>query len=223
MCAITPRGAEGCWSVGDTGARVSSDQKEALTKTNSPTAAASVPGLVNAEADTANTSTQASPSASPSSTTNIITYANSTGVAGTAAGTGTGTGTDMTATNAKLDSIISNTSGTNTKLDTANASLDTIKHALDGTSTGNPSDTGAASAGTAAGNGLGAESTYGADGLSSAGYGFNRSCPTISDVVVMGRTIHFDTSKFCEWQQNTGLLVLIIGGIVCLRMFGSAA
>lgn len=97
MCAVTPRGNKACWTPGETGTKVAQDQKEALSKTVSPTVAAAPTSLVNAQTVSSTSTTQTAPGATPTNVVNNITYANVTGQAGTGtAGSdspGTATGT----------------------------------------------------------------------------------------------------------------------------------
>jgi len=62
----------------------------------------------------------------------------------------------------------------------------------------------------------------GADGLDMSGLGFGQSCPSIPTVSVMGRTIAFDTSVFCDWMQLGGVFVRIVAALWCLRVIGGA-
>ncbi len=96
LCAVTPRGAKACWSPGETGPKVSPDQKEALSKTEGTTPPTPPETLHNAESHETEQVTQSSASATPSSTTYVITYSNATGTPGTAtsgsSSSGNGTG-----------------------------------------------------------------------------------------------------------------------------------
>ncbi|WP_261382019.1 hypothetical protein, partial [Xanthomonas vasicola] len=65
------------------------------------------------------------------------------------------------------------------------------------------------------------ESGYGKDGyptgeLDTQGFGYSRTCPTIPDVAVFGQTLHFDTSKFCQWMVLGGQIVLVMASLVSL-------
>lgn len=67
------------------------------------------------------------------------------------------------------------------------------------------------------------ESGYGEDGyptgeLDTSGFGYSRTCPTIPDVAVFGQTLHFDTSKFCQWMVLGGQIVLVMASLVSLRL-----
>ncbi|MDO0858118.1 hypothetical protein NHH66_06260 [Xanthomonas campestris pv. campestris] len=67
------------------------------------------------------------------------------------------------------------------------------------------------------------ESGYGEDGyptgeLDTQGFGYSRTCPTIPDVAVFGQTLHFDTSKFCQWMVLGGQIVLVMASLVSLRL-----
>ncbi len=67
------------------------------------------------------------------------------------------------------------------------------------------------------------ESGYGEDGyptgeLDTQGFGYSRTCPTIPDVAVFGKTLHFDTSKFCQWMVLGGQIVLVMASLVSLRL-----
>jgi hypothetical protein len=96
ICAVTPRGAKACWSPGEFDTKVSPDQKEALTRSDSSTPPAAPEPLQNAQTSNVNEHAATSP------TTGVtyfqtITYANVTGVPGTATtgttSSGSGTGT----------------------------------------------------------------------------------------------------------------------------------
>ncbi|WJI17474.1 hypothetical protein MWN52_09630 [Pseudoxanthomonas winnipegensis] len=67
------------------------------------------------------------------------------------------------------------------------------------------------------GNGAGGE----AGELDQSGFGWGRSCPTIPDVNVMGTSLHFDTSVFCQWVNLGGQLVLVLASLMCLRIISS--
>jgi hypothetical protein len=127
----------------------------------------------------------------------------------------TGSGTDMTATNAKLDTLHTDENGIHS--DTTD-----LKNTLGGTSYSESSrgSDGMPTSGTAAGYGV--ETEYGASNLDTSGFGAGNTCPTISDQVIMGHTIHFDTSNFCDWMKVGGQLVLIFAALACLRVLGSA-
>ncbi|MBV6898072.1 hypothetical protein [Xanthomonas euvesicatoria] len=67
------------------------------------------------------------------------------------------------------------------------------------------------------------ESGYGEEGyptgeLDTQGFGYSRTCPTIPDVAVFGQTLHFDTSKFCQWMVLGGQIVLVMASLVSLRL-----
>lgn len=67
------------------------------------------------------------------------------------------------------------------------------------------------------------ESGYGEGGyptgeLDTKGFGYSRTCPTIPDVAVFGQTLHFDTSKFCQWMVLGGQIVLVMASLVSLRL-----
>ncbi|ANO58020.1 hypothetical protein CDO11_11745 [Xanthomonas oryzae pv. oryzae] len=67
------------------------------------------------------------------------------------------------------------------------------------------------------------ESGYGEHGyptgeLDTHGFGYSRTCPTIPDVAVFGQTLHFDTSKFCQWMVLGGQIVLVMASLVSLRL-----
>ncbi|MGS0539351.1 hypothetical protein [Xanthomonas oryzae] len=67
------------------------------------------------------------------------------------------------------------------------------------------------------------ESGYGEGGyptgeLDTHGFGYSRTCPTIPDVAVFGQTLHFDTSKFCQWMVLGGQIVLVMASLVSLRL-----
>ncbi|MFB8956112.1 hypothetical protein [Xanthomonas arboricola] len=67
------------------------------------------------------------------------------------------------------------------------------------------------------------ESGYGQGGmpdgkLDTSGFGYSRSCPTIPDVSVFGQTIHFDTSRFCQWMVLGGQIVLVMAALLSLRL-----
>lgn len=62
----------------------------------------------------------------------------------------------------------------------------------------------------------------GTEGLDTSGFGFGTTCPTIPDVAVMGQTIHFDTSIFCDWMHLGGYLVLTMAALVGVRILGAA-
>ncbi|MBV6839702.1 hypothetical protein KWH01_21345 [Xanthomonas campestris pv. merremiae] len=67
------------------------------------------------------------------------------------------------------------------------------------------------------------ESGYGEGGmpdgkLDTTGFGYSRSCPTIPDVSVFGQTIHFDTSRFCQWMVLGGQIVLVMAALLSIRL-----
>ncbi len=67
------------------------------------------------------------------------------------------------------------------------------------------------------------ESGYGQGGmpdgkLDTSGFGYSRSCPTIPDVAVFGQTLHFDTSRFCQWMVLGGQIVLVMAALLSLRL-----
>ena len=66
------------------------------------------------------------------------------------------------------------------------------------------------------------DGTPGEDGLDDSGMGWSRSCPQMPSVSVFGYSLMFDTSVFCDWMKLGGAFVLIIAGIVCLRIIGTA-
>jgi len=102
MCAITPRGAEACWSPGESNTQVSADQKEALAKSDAGVTPTAPTGLQNAETSTvSNTSTTGT---TTTTVTNNITYSNATGVPGTATSTGGTTGGTSTGSTVGHDS-----------------------------------------------------------------------------------------------------------------------
>jgi hypothetical protein len=70
--------------------------------------------------------------------------------------------------------------------------------------------------------GLVQDHTYGTDGLDTTGRGAPDECPEAPDVEVMGHTIHFDSSKFCEWMQLGGQLVLLAAALVSLKILGGS-
>lgn len=57
--------------------------------------------------------------------------------------------------------------------------------------------------------------------LDTAGWGWSRSCPIAPVVQVMGRTITFETSKFCDIMVLSGQLVLIGAALMSLKILGS--
>jgi len=71
------------------------------------------------------------------------------------------------------------------------------------------------------------ESGYGSGGYpgefdpDTSGFGYARTCPTIPTVSVMGQTINFDTSVFCNWMVLGGQFVLIIASLLSLRIISS--
>lgn len=67
------------------------------------------------------------------------------------------------------------------------------------------------------------ESGYGQGGmpdgkLDTSGFGYSRSCPTIPDVAVFGQTLHFDTSRFCQWMVLGGQIVLVMAALLSIRL-----
>ncbi|WP_259387994.1 hypothetical protein [Xanthomonas vasicola] len=67
------------------------------------------------------------------------------------------------------------------------------------------------------------ESGYGQGGmpdgkLDTSGFGYSRSCPTIPDVAVFGETLHFDTSRFCQWMVLGGQIVLVMASLLSIRL-----
>ena len=63
----------------------------------------------------------------------------------------------------------------------------------------------------------------GADGLDVAGFGWSETCPTIPSVDVMGQTLTFDTSVFCNWLALGGQFVLIAAALLSLRILGGGS
>lgn len=79
---------------------------------------------------------------------------------------------------------------------------------------------------------LGNDGLTGADGteirdqeieFDSSGFGWGGSCPNIPDVSVMGETIHFDTTVFCDWMKLGGVFVMIMAHLAGLAIVMRAA
>lgn len=79
---------------------------------------------------------------------------------------------------------------------------------------GSPDGAFATGTGGEGGNGAGGE----AGELDQSGFGWTRTCPTIPDVDIMGQSIHFDTSIFCNWVKLGGQLVLVFAALMSLRI-----
>ncbi|WP_369910006.1 hypothetical protein [Xanthomonas hydrangeae] len=99
-----------------------------------------------------------------------------------------------------------------------NADVKAIRDAITGTN----GQANIGEEGTAAGA-FSDESGYGQGGmpdgkLDTSGFGYSRSCPTVPDVSVFGQTIHFDTSKMCQWMVLGGQIVLVMAALASLRL-----
>ncbi|PPT76860.1 hypothetical protein XthCFBP4691_19495 [Xanthomonas theicola] len=63
----------------------------------------------------------------------------------------------------------------------------------------------------------------GANGLDTQGYGWSRSCPTPPTVNLMGQSITFDITPFCNWMALGGWLVLIFASFLSVRILSSSS
>lgn len=58
--------------------------------------------------------------------------------------------------------------------------------------------------------------------LDTSGFGYSRTCPTIPSVTVLGTTLNFDTSVFCQWLVLGGQIVLVMAALMSLRIISSS-
>lgn len=79
---------------------------------------------------------------------------------------------------------------------------------------------------------LGNDGLTGADGtevkegeieFDGSGFGWGGSCPSLPNVSVMGQTIQFDTSVFCDWMRLGGVFVMIMAHLAGLAIVMRAA
>lgn len=58
--------------------------------------------------------------------------------------------------------------------------------------------------------------------LDTSGMGYANSCPSLPTVQVMGQTISFNTSVFCDWMHLGGWFVLLLTSLWCGRLIVSS-
>lgn len=74
---------------------------------------------------------------------------------------------------------------------------------------------------TAAGSGYVETKTVGGSDLDTSGLATGGTCPVIAPLNILGNVVAIDTSKFCEWMQLGGILVMLAASLLSLKILGS--
>jgi hypothetical protein len=163
-------------------------------------------------------------------------------IAGLPHGTTGGTGTDMTATNALLTDIKSNTTkdtatngmncsvaptfsnaGSPQAIEAFNAWSEHCEAAGQRADSGNGLSGGLSTAGSNTGfiDETDHSGTDGTGGLDDSGWGWSRSCPSPPTFVVFGRTFTIPTAPLCSWLTLGGALVLIFAALASIKIMAT--
>jgi hypothetical protein len=123
-------------------------------------------------------------------------------------------------TNSKLDTVAANAGAAAVASNSTTAAVTDLKDKLTGTTTAPSPGDGAGS--SLESSGRGGQIVVGGDSLDTSGFATTGSCPTVPDINVFGRTIHFDLGQLCAVLQAASFLVVLSATLLSLRILGGA-